>query len=70
MHENAPEKVLEGLAAHGRLVEGADPQMLARTLFSLLLSLAVRDTCVSCSTCSEADPIEDVQEFVRYCVTH
>ncbi|MGO1286484.1 MAG: TetR/AcrR family transcriptional regulator [Brachybacterium sp.] len=70
VHEHVLEKVLEGLAAHGRLVEGADPQMLARTLFSLLLSLAVREHTVrELQNRSEADPIEDVQEFVRYCVT-
>ena len=71
VHERVLEKVLEGLAAHGRLVEGADPQMLARTLFSLLLSLAVRGRrqVRELQNRSEADPIEDVQEFVRYCVT-
>ena len=36
VHEHVLEKVLTGLAENGRLIEGAKPQMLARTLFSLL----------------------------------
>ena len=69
VHEHVLEKVLTGLAENGRLVDGATPQMLARTLFSLLLSLAVREHTVrELQNSAEADPIEDVQEFVRYCV--
>lgn len=71
VHEHVLEKVLAGLAANGRLIDGASPQRLARTLFSLLLSLAVREHTVRelQKNRSEADPIEDVQEFVRCCVT-
>ena len=70
VHEHVLEKVLTGLAENGRLIEGANPRMLARTLFSLLLSLAVREHTVrELQNGTEADPIEDVQEFVRYCVS-
>ena len=69
VHEHVLEKVLTGLAENGRLIEGAKPQMLARTLFSLLLSLAVREHTVrELQNGTEADPIEDVKEFVRCCV--
>ena len=70
VHEHVLEKVLTGLAENGRLIDGANPRMLARTLFSLLLSLAVREHTVrELQNGTEADPIEDVQEFVRYCVS-
>ncbi|HEX7350542.1 helix-turn-helix domain-containing protein [Brachybacterium sp.] len=66
VHEHVLEQVLTGLAANGRLIPGADPTFLARTLFSLLLSLTVREHTVrELQKTTEADPIADVQEFVR-----
>jgi len=66
VHEHVLEQVLAGLAANGRLIAGADPSFLARTLFSLLLSLTVREHTVrELQKTTEADPIADAQEFVR-----
>ncbi|MGP9583089.1 TetR/AcrR family transcriptional regulator [Brachybacterium sp. AOP42-C2-15] len=63
------EQVLAGLAENGHLFEGADPKMLARTIVSLLLSLAVREHTVrELQNRTAADPIQDVQAFVRRCV--
>ncbi|WP_422115772.1 TetR/AcrR family transcriptional regulator [Brachybacterium sp. UNK5269] len=69
VHENVLERALAGLAANDRLVAGADPAFLARTLFSLLLSLTVREHTVrELQSSGSADPLADVQEFVRRCV--
>jgi AcrR family transcriptional regulator len=69
VHEHVLEQVLQGLAANGRLIEGAEPKFLARTLFSLLLSLTVREHTVrELQNRADADPIADVQEFVHRCV--
>lgn len=69
VHENVLEQVLAGLAANGRLVAGSDPAFLSRTLFSLLLSLTVREHTVrELQSSGGADPVADVQEFVRRCV--
>lgn len=69
VHEYVLEKVLAGLAANGRLVPGADPKFLARTLFSLLLSLTVRERTVrELQKTADGDPIADVQAFVQQLV--
>ena len=70
VHEHVLERVLEGLAENGRLTDGSDPKFLARTLFSLLLSLTVREHTVrELQKTGDGDPIADVQEFVRRCVS-
>ncbi|MGO1228316.1 MAG: TetR/AcrR family transcriptional regulator [Brachybacterium sp.] len=66
VHEHVLEQALTGLAEHGHLVDGADPKMLARTIVSLLLSLAVRERTVrELQNRADADPIQDVQALVR-----
>ena len=68
VHEHVLEKVFSGLGDGGHLVEGASPRFLARSLFSLLLSLTVREHTVrELQNTSDADPIDDVQEFVQLC---
>lgn len=68
VHEHVLERVFSGLDERGHLVAGASPTFLARTLFSLLLSLTVREHTVrELQKASDADPIADVQEFVRLC---
>ena len=68
VHEHVLERVFGGRGEQGRLVAGASPKFLARSLFSLLLSLTVREHTVrELQKTSDADPIEDVQEFVRLC---
>ena len=68
VHQHVHERVFGGLGEPGRLVAGASPKFLARSLFSLLLSLTVREHTVrELQKTSDADPIEDVQEFVRLC---
>ena len=70
VHEYVLEQSLTGLAAKGLLVEGMDPKFLARTLFSLLLSLTVREHTVrELQNKSDADPIKDVQEFIEHCIS-
>lgn len=69
VHENVLEQALAGLAANDKLAVGADPAFLSRTLFSLLLSLTVREHTVrELQSSGSADPVSDVQEFVRRCV--
>ncbi len=69
VHEHVLEQALAGLAANDRLAVGADPAFLSRTLFSLLLSLTVREHTVrELQSSGSADPVSDVQEFVRRCV--
>lgn len=68
VHEHVLERVFGGLAERGHLVAGTSPKFLARSLFSLLLSLTVREhTIRELQKNSDADPIADVQEFVRLC---
>lgn len=68
VHEHVLERVFGGLGEQGRLVAGASSKFLARSLFSLLLSLTVREHTVrELQKTSDADPIEDAQEFVRLC---
>lgn len=70
VHEHVLEQVLAGLARNGRLVDGADPRFLARTLFSLLLSLTVREHTVrELQKAPDGDPIRDVQAFIEHVVT-
>lgn len=68
VHEHVLERVFCGLDERGHLVAGTSPKFLARSLFSLLLSLTVREHTVrELQKTSDADPIADVQEFVRLC---
>ncbi|MGO1199911.1 MAG: TetR/AcrR family transcriptional regulator [Brachybacterium sp.] len=69
VHEHVLEQVLSGLKANGRLIPGADPKFLARTLFSLLLSLTVREHTVrELQKTADGDPISDVQAFIQHVV--
>lgn len=69
VHEHVLQKVLEGLAEKGMLVEEAQPAFVARSLFSLLLSLTVREHSVrELQQDRSGDPIRDVTRFVRLCV--
>ncbi|AXK46226.1 TetR/AcrR family transcriptional regulator [Brachybacterium saurashtrense] len=66
VHEHVLEKALTGLKEHGDLVEDADPKFFARLLFSLLMSLTVREHTVrELQKTADADPIEDVRELMR-----
>jgi len=65
VHEHILEKVLVGLGENGHLLDGVQPPIVARLLFSLLLSLTVREhTVAELQTAHTADPIADVQDFV------
>ena len=65
VHEHVLEKALEGLAEAGYLREGAGPTFLARTVFSELLSLTVREHTVrELQKSAVADPIDDVRELI------
>lgn len=69
VHEHVLEQVLTGHAERGMLVEGVDPSFIARALFSLLLSLTVREHSVrELQQDRTADPIRDVHDFVRLCI--
>lgn len=65
VHEHILEKVFTGLGENGHLRDGVQPRIVARLLFSLLLSLTVREHTVrELQTDPGADPIADVQDFV------
>ena len=69
VHEHVLEEVLTGLSDKGLLVPGADPAFVARTLFSLLLSLTVREHSVrELQQNGSGDPTRDVRDFVHLCV--
>ncbi|MGO2607879.1 MAG: TetR/AcrR family transcriptional regulator, partial [Brachybacterium tyrofermentans] len=69
VHEHVLEQVFTGHAERGLLVEGAEPAFMARALFSLLLSLTVREHSVrALQQDRTADPIRDVHNFVRLCI--
>ncbi|MDN5688149.1 MAG: TetR/AcrR family transcriptional regulator [Brachybacterium sp.] len=69
VHEHVLDEVLTGLAGKGMLVPGADPAFVARTLFSLLLSLTVREHSVrELQQNGSGDPTRDVRDFVHLCV--
>lgn len=69
VHEHVLEQVLTGLAEKGLLVEGADPAFAARALFSLLLSLTVREHSVrELQQNGSGEPLQDVRDFVHLCV--
>ncbi|PCC30801.1 TetR/AcrR family transcriptional regulator [Brachybacterium sp. JB7] len=69
VHEHVLEKALIGLSEQGQLVPGAQPAFVARSLFSLLLSLTVREHSVrELQQDRSADPSRDVHDFVRLCV--
>lgn len=68
VHEHVLELVFLGLQERGHLIDGANPKFLARSLFSLLLSLTVREHTVrELQKRADGDPITDVQEFVQLC---
>ena len=70
VHEHVLVQVFTALGERGRLVEGASATFLARQLFSLLLSLTVREHTVrELQRTSDADPIADAEAFVRLCCT-
>lgn len=67
VHEHVFESVLTGFQEQGRLIEGADPGFVARTTFSLLLSLAVREQSVSPLQPSvQTDSVDDVHRLVHH----
>ena len=66
VHEHVLEQIFEGFSAGDKLVPEANPKAGARMLFALLLSLTVREHTVrELQTNADADPMEDVQAFVR-----
>jgi AcrR family transcriptional regulator len=68
VHEHVLERVFRGLDEGGHLSEGASPKFLARSLFSLLLSLTVREHTVrELQKTGDGDPIADVRAFVQLC---
>ena len=70
VHEHVLVQVFTALGERGRLVEGASATFLARQLFSLLLSLTVREHTVrALQRTGDADPITDAEAFVRLCCT-
>lgn len=69
VHEHVLETVLTAYRDNGQLIEGADPAFIARSTFSLLLSLAVREKSVrALQTTKTAEPVEDVRSFVEHYV--
>ncbi|WP_444593972.1 TetR/AcrR family transcriptional regulator [Brachybacterium sp. AOP3-A1-3] len=69
VHEHVLEQVFTGHAERGLLLEGVEPAFMARSLFSLLLSLTVREHSVrELQQDRTADPIRDVHDFVRLCI--
>src|SRR5699024_2275322 len=67
VHEHVIESVLTNLAEGGYVAGGADPAFVARSTFSLLLSLAVREKSVRALQRENiAEPVHDVREFVRH----
>lgn len=68
VHEHVLVQVFTSLEERGRLVDGASPRFLARQMVSLLLSLTVRERTVrELQRNGDADPISDMEEFVRLC---
>lgn len=69
VHEYALEKVLTAYRDNHQLVDGADPAFIARSTFSLLLSLAVREKSVrALQNENTAEPVHDVRKFVEHYV--
>ncbi len=69
VHEHILERVFTGLGENGHLVDGVQPRIVARLLFSLLLSLTVREhTVAELQTAPTADPIADVQNFLDHVI--
>lgn len=67
VHEHVLEEVLQAFDARGDLAEDADPAFVARSTFSLLLSLAVRERSVrALQRIENAEPVADVHAFVRH----
>ncbi|ATG53727.1 TetR family transcriptional regulator [Brachybacterium ginsengisoli] len=70
VHEYVLEQVLTGLAENDCLVPKADPKFLARTLFSLLMSLTVRERTVrELQKTADGDPAADVRAFVEQLIS-
>lgn len=67
VHEHVLERILEAYAERDLLTPGADPAFVARSTFSLLLSLAVREKSVrTLQSTGVADPVTDLRAFVRH----
>ncbi|HJB10712.1 MAG TPA: TetR family transcriptional regulator [Candidatus Brachybacterium merdavium] len=67
VHEHVLEEVLQAFDTRGQLADGADPTFVARSTFSLLLSLAVRERSVrALQRVEKAEPVADVHAFVRH----
>ncbi|WP_114854179.1 TetR/AcrR family transcriptional regulator [Brachybacterium sp. YJGR34] len=69
VHEHVLEQALSGIGETGGLVTGVDAAHAARSLFSLLLSVTVREHTVrELQSCRSADPVDDVRDFLRLCL--
>jgi len=67
VHEHILKQVLAAYAERGLLTPGTDPVFLSRAVFSLLLSLAVRERSVrALQSSSGGEPVEDVRTFVQH----
>lgn len=67
VHEHVLSQVFAAYGERGLLIEGAEPRLLARTVVSLLLSLAVREKSVrSLRRSDDGDPVEDVRAVVQH----
>jgi len=67
VHEHILKQVLTAYAERDLLQPGADPEFLSRAVFSLLLSLAVREKSVrALQTTGGGEPVEDVRTFVQH----
>lgn len=67
VHEHILKQVLAAYAERGLLTPGTDPGFLSRAVFSLLLSLAVRERSVrALQSSSGGEPVEDVRTFVQH----
>ncbi|MBM7502096.1 AcrR family transcriptional regulator [Brachybacterium muris] len=67
VHEHVFESVLTAFQEQGRVADGVDVAFVARSTFSLLLSLAVREQSVSPLQPSvQTDPVEDVRRLVHH----
>ncbi len=67
VHEHVLEKILDAYAARDLLAGGTDPAFLARSTFSLLLSLAVREKSVrTLQRSGQIDPVADLQVFLGH----
>ncbi|MFC7375058.1 TetR/AcrR family transcriptional regulator [Brachybacterium sp. GCM10030267] len=69
VHEHVLESVLTSYAEKGLLRDGAEPAFVARSILSVLLSLAMREHSVrELQQRSAIDPVEELHAFVSHYV--